>query len=150
LTFSRAKPAAGIVEKTPGGPPRLLTNVRRPQPLWDSFERHISIIRCIALIFVAPHFRSFSTVFKKNAQCGNACDILFDHRRREFQESRGAKMTGTNTPTIMAPARGSLPALTGGVCTIRGLFWVGLFMMLLAITIYVLSDDLAWRPRIKG
>jgi hypothetical protein len=30
------------------------------------------------------------------------------------------------------------------------LFWVGLFMMLLAITIYVLSDDLAWRPRIKG
>lgn len=30
------------------------------------------------------------------------------------------------------------------------LFWVGLFMMLLAITIYVLSDDLAWRPRLKG
>jgi hypothetical protein len=30
------------------------------------------------------------------------------------------------------------------------LFWAGLFMMLLAITIYVLSDDLAWRPRIRG
>ncbi|WGJ13457.1 hypothetical protein QEV83_12195 [Methylocapsa sp. D3K7] len=30
------------------------------------------------------------------------------------------------------------------------LFWVGLAMMLLAITIYVLSDDLAWRPRLKG
>jgi hypothetical protein len=30
------------------------------------------------------------------------------------------------------------------------LFWVGLFLMLLAITIYVGSDDLAWRPRIKG
>ena len=29
------------------------------------------------------------------------------------------------------------------------LFWVGLFMMLLAITIYVLSDDLAWRPRFQ-
>jgi hypothetical protein len=29
------------------------------------------------------------------------------------------------------------------------LFWVGLFMMLLAITIYVLSDDLAWRPRLQ-
>jgi hypothetical protein len=29
------------------------------------------------------------------------------------------------------------------------LFWVGLFLMLLAITIYVMSDDLAWRPRIK-
>ncbi len=29
------------------------------------------------------------------------------------------------------------------------LFWVGLFMMLLAITIYVLSDDLAWQPRIQ-
>jgi hypothetical protein len=30
------------------------------------------------------------------------------------------------------------------------LFWVGLFLMLLAITIYVLSDDLAWRPRVRG
>jgi hypothetical protein len=30
------------------------------------------------------------------------------------------------------------------------LFWVGLFMMLLAITIYVASDDLAWRPRLRG
>jgi hypothetical protein len=30
------------------------------------------------------------------------------------------------------------------------LFWVGLSMMLLAITIYVLSDDLSWRPRVKG
>ncbi|MGH6830343.1 MAG: hypothetical protein ACREDG_04240 [Methylocella sp.] len=30
------------------------------------------------------------------------------------------------------------------------LFWIGLFLMLLAITIYVLSDDLAWQPRIKG
>jgi hypothetical protein len=29
------------------------------------------------------------------------------------------------------------------------LFWVGLFMMLLAITIYVWSDDLAWRPRLQ-
>ncbi len=29
------------------------------------------------------------------------------------------------------------------------LFWVGLFMMLLAIMIYVLSDDLAWRPRLQ-
>jgi len=29
------------------------------------------------------------------------------------------------------------------------LFWVGLFIMLLAITIYVLSDDLAWRPRLQ-
>ena len=30
------------------------------------------------------------------------------------------------------------------------LFWVGLFMMLLAITLYVWSDDLAWRPRLRG
>lgn len=30
------------------------------------------------------------------------------------------------------------------------LFWAGLFLMLLAITIYVLSDDLAWRPQYKG
>jgi hypothetical protein len=30
------------------------------------------------------------------------------------------------------------------------LFWVGLFMMLLAITIYVASDDLAWRPRLRA
>ncbi len=30
------------------------------------------------------------------------------------------------------------------------LFWVGLILMLLAISIYVLSDDLAWQPRIKG
>jgi hypothetical protein len=30
------------------------------------------------------------------------------------------------------------------------LFWVGLIMMLLAITIYVASDDLAWRPRLRG
>ena len=29
------------------------------------------------------------------------------------------------------------------------LFWVGLFMMLLAIAVYVLSDDLAWRPRLQ-
>jgi hypothetical protein len=29
------------------------------------------------------------------------------------------------------------------------LFWFGLFMMLLAITIYVASDDLSWRPRLK-
>jgi hypothetical protein len=29
------------------------------------------------------------------------------------------------------------------------LFWVGLFMMLLAITIYVLSDDLSWQPRLQ-
>jgi hypothetical protein len=27
------------------------------------------------------------------------------------------------------------------------LFWVGVFMFLAAITIYVLSDDLSWRPR---
>jgi hypothetical protein len=26
------------------------------------------------------------------------------------------------------------------------LFWAGLLLMLLAISIYVLSDDLAWRP----
>jgi hypothetical protein len=30
------------------------------------------------------------------------------------------------------------------------LVWGGLFMMLLAIAIYVASDDLAWRPRLKG
>jgi len=30
------------------------------------------------------------------------------------------------------------------------LFWVGFFMLLLAITIYVLSDDLSWRPRLRG
>jgi hypothetical protein len=30
------------------------------------------------------------------------------------------------------------------------MFWVGLFLMLLAVTIYVLSDDLAWRPRLRG
>jgi hypothetical protein len=30
------------------------------------------------------------------------------------------------------------------------LFWAGLILMLLAITIYVLSDDLAWRPRLRG
>ena len=30
------------------------------------------------------------------------------------------------------------------------LFWAGLAMMLLAITIYVASDDLAWRPRLRG
>jgi hypothetical protein len=28
------------------------------------------------------------------------------------------------------------------------LFWVGVVMFLAAIAIYVLSDDLAWRPRI--
>jgi hypothetical protein len=27
------------------------------------------------------------------------------------------------------------------------LFWVGVFLFLTAIAIYVLSDDLAWRPR---
>ncbi|MCI0600381.1 MAG: hypothetical protein L0Y50_10275 [Beijerinckiaceae bacterium] len=29
-------------------------------------------------------------------------------------------------------------------------FWVALVLMLLAITIYVLSGDLAWQPRIGG
>ena len=29
------------------------------------------------------------------------------------------------------------------------LFWVGLFLMLVAITVYVMSDDLAWQPRIQ-
>ena len=29
------------------------------------------------------------------------------------------------------------------------LFWVGLFLMLLAITIYVMSDDLSWRPQLR-
>jgi hypothetical protein len=28
------------------------------------------------------------------------------------------------------------------------LFWVGVLLFLAAITIYVMSDDLAWRPRI--
>jgi hypothetical protein len=28
------------------------------------------------------------------------------------------------------------------------LFWAGLALFLAAITIYVLSDDLAWRPRL--
>jgi uncharacterized iron-regulated membrane protein len=27
------------------------------------------------------------------------------------------------------------------------LFWIGVFLFLAAITIYVLSDDLSWRPR---
>jgi hypothetical protein len=27
------------------------------------------------------------------------------------------------------------------------LFWVGVLLFLAAITIYVLSDDLSWRPR---
>ena len=26
------------------------------------------------------------------------------------------------------------------------LFWVGVFLVLVAITIYVLSEDLSWRP----
>jgi hypothetical protein len=29
------------------------------------------------------------------------------------------------------------------------LFWVDLFLMLVAITVYVMSDDLAWQPRIQ-
>lgn len=29
------------------------------------------------------------------------------------------------------------------------LFWIGAFFFLLAISIYVLSDDLAWRPRLR-
>jgi hypothetical protein len=28
------------------------------------------------------------------------------------------------------------------------LFWIGVFLLLAAITIYVLSDDLSWQPRI--
>jgi hypothetical protein len=28
------------------------------------------------------------------------------------------------------------------------LFWVGAFLFLAAITIYVLSDDLSWRPHV--
>jgi uncharacterized iron-regulated membrane protein len=28
------------------------------------------------------------------------------------------------------------------------LFWVGLFLCLGAITIYVLTEDLSWRPRV--
>jgi hypothetical protein len=30
------------------------------------------------------------------------------------------------------------------------LFWVGLFLCLSAITIYVLSEDLSWRPRLSA
>ncbi len=29
------------------------------------------------------------------------------------------------------------------------LFWVGLFMMLLAVTVYVMSDDLTWQPQLQ-
>jgi hypothetical protein len=29
------------------------------------------------------------------------------------------------------------------------LFWVAVFLFLAAITIYVLTDDLSWQPRIK-
>lgn len=29
------------------------------------------------------------------------------------------------------------------------LFWVGVLLCLAAITIYVLSDDLSWRPRVQ-
>jgi hypothetical protein len=29
------------------------------------------------------------------------------------------------------------------------LFWVGVLLFLAAITVYVLSDDLAWRPRFR-
>jgi len=28
------------------------------------------------------------------------------------------------------------------------LFWIGVVLFLTAITIYVLSDDLSWRPRV--
>jgi hypothetical protein len=28
-------------------------------------------------------------------------------------------------------------------------FWVGVVLFLAAITIYVLSDDLSWRPRVQ-
>jgi len=30
------------------------------------------------------------------------------------------------------------------------LFWVGVALFLLAAAVYVLSDDLAWRPRLHG
>jgi hypothetical protein len=30
------------------------------------------------------------------------------------------------------------------------LFWVGVVLFLSAITIYVLSDDLSWRPRVRS
>lgn len=29
------------------------------------------------------------------------------------------------------------------------LFWLGLFLMLVAITVYVMSDDLVWQPHIQ-
>jgi len=28
-------------------------------------------------------------------------------------------------------------------------FWVGVFLFLVAIAIYVLSDDLSWRPQVR-
>lgn len=28
------------------------------------------------------------------------------------------------------------------------LFWLGVLLFLVAITVYVLSDDLSWRPRV--
>jgi len=30
------------------------------------------------------------------------------------------------------------------------LFWVGVFLCLVAIAVYVLSDDLSWTPRATG
>jgi hypothetical protein len=30
------------------------------------------------------------------------------------------------------------------------IFWIGVVLCLAAITIYVLSDDLAWRPALSG
>ncbi|HEY8033460.1 MAG TPA: hypothetical protein VIF02_14100 [Methylocella sp.] len=68
---------------------------------------------------------------------------------RGFQESKGAKMTRNKHARHHGGAEREQANLNWRRLHHTRLFWVALFMMLLAITIYVLSDDLAWRPRIQ-
>jgi hypothetical protein len=73
----------------------------------------------------------------------------FCYLRSGRHESKGVEMTGNKRARHHGGAEGESARPDWRRLHHSRLFWVGLFMMLLAITIYVLSDDLAWRPRLR-
>jgi hypothetical protein len=83
--------------------------------------------------------------FDKSRRRGAFC-----HGLRGFQESKGAEMSVNKHTRHHGGSEGRASRPDWRRLHHSRLFWVGLSMMLLAITIYVLSDDLAWRPRIRA
>jgi len=100
--------------------------------------------RAHGLLYLAGGFERIFVRFDMNRLAGAFC-----YRRHGRHESKGVEMTGNKRARHHGGAEGESARPDWRRLHHSRLFWVGLFMMLLAITIYVLSDDLAWRPHLR-